>query len=54
MTMPAEGDELDGFRIGTRIHAGAMARIYEVSYADGREPPFPMVMKVPLMREGDG
>ncbi len=54
MSMPAEGDELDGFRIGTRIHAGAMARIYEVSYADGREPPFPMVMKVPLMREGDG
>lgn len=54
MTMPAEGDELDGFRIGHRIHAGAMARIYEVSYADGREPPFPMVMKVPLMREGDG
>ncbi len=54
MTMPAEGGELDGFRIGTRIHAGAMARIYEVSYADGREPPFPMVMKVPLMREGDG
>ncbi len=54
MSMPAEGDEFDGFRIGTRIHAGAMARIYEVSYADGREPPFPMVMKVPLMREGDG
>ncbi len=49
-----EGSELDGFRIGPRLHAGAMARIYEVDYADGREPPFPMVMKVPLMREGDG
>jgi serine/threonine protein kinase len=36
------------------LHAGAMARIYQVSYADGRESVFPMVMKVPLMREGDG
>ena len=49
-----EGSELDGFRIGALIHAGAMARIYEVDYADGRLAPFPMVMKVPLMREGDG
>ncbi len=49
-----EGSELDGFRIGVCLHAGAMARIYEVSYADGREPPFPMVMKLPLMRDGDG
>lgn len=49
-----QGSELDGFRIGALIHAGAMARIYAVEYADGREPPFPMVMKVPLMREGDG
>lgn len=49
-----EGSELDGFRIGPCLHAGAMARIYEVTYADGRESPFPMVMKVPLMRDGDG
>lgn len=49
-----EGSELDGFRIGACLHAGAMARIYEVSYADGRESAFPMVMKVPLMRDGDG
>lgn len=49
-----EGSELDGFRIGPCLHAGAMARIYEVGYADGRESPFPMVMKVPLMRDGDG
>ena len=48
------GSELDGFRIGALLHAGAMARIYSVSYADGRLSPFPMVMKVPLMREGDG
>lgn len=49
-----QGSELDGFRIGPCLHAGAMARIYEVRYADGRDSPFPMVMKVPLMRDGDG
>ncbi len=54
MTRLEQGSELDGFRIGPLMHAGAMARIYDVSYADGREAPFPMVMKVPLMREGDG
>ncbi len=54
MSRLEEGSELDGFRIGPLLHAGAMARIYEVDYADGRVPPFPMVMKVPLMREGDG
>jgi serine/threonine protein kinase len=31
-----------------------MAHIYEVSYADKRPAPFPMVMKVPRMRTGDG
>ena len=54
MTRLEQGSELDGFRIGPLMHAGAMARIYDVCYADGRESPFPMVMKVPLMREGDG
>jgi len=49
-----EGSELDGFRIGARIHAGAMAQIYAVTYADGRASPFPMVMKVPRMMVGDG
>ena len=54
MSRLAQGSELDGFRIGALLHAGAMARIYQISYADGRESMFPMVMKVPLMREGDG
>ena len=31
-----------------------MAHIYEVTYADQRAAPFPMVMKVPRMRAGDG
>jgi serine/threonine protein kinase len=48
------GTELDGFRIGSCLHAGGMAHIYEVTYADGRQAPFNMVMKVPRMTAGDG
>ncbi len=48
------GTALDGFVIGRCIHAGGMAHIYEVTYADQHEPPFPLVMKVPRMTAGDG
>jgi serine/threonine protein kinase len=48
------GTELDGFRIGACLHAGGMAHIYEVTYADDRPAPFDMVMKVPRMTAGDG
>ena len=48
------GTELDGFRIGACLHAGGMAHIYEVTYADDRLAPFNMVMKVPRMTAGDG
>jgi serine/threonine protein kinase len=48
------GTDLDGFRIGACIHAGGMAHIYKVTYADERAAPFDMVMKVPRMRAGDG
>jgi serine/threonine protein kinase len=50
----AAGTEIDGFRIGTCLHAGGMAHVYEVSYADDRPAPFAMVMKVPRMTAGDG
>jgi len=50
----APGTPLDGFLIGPCLHAGGMAHIYGVTYADGREAPFPLVMKVPMMRSGDG
>ncbi len=46
--------ELDGFRIGACLHAGGMAHIYKVTYADERPAPFDMVMKVPRMTAGDG
>ena len=48
------GTALDGFRIGACLHAGGMAHIYEVTYADERPAPFKMVMKVPRMTAGDG
>ncbi|WP_353134400.1 bifunctional serine/threonine-protein kinase/universal stress protein [Limnohabitans sp.] len=48
------GTELDGFRIGACLHAGGMAHIYQVTYADARPAPFDMVMKVPRMTVGDG
>ena len=50
----AEGTRLDGFEIGACLHAGGMAHIYEVTYADRRAAPFDMVMKVPRMTAGDG
>jgi serine/threonine protein kinase len=50
----AAGTHIDGFEIGTCLHAGGMAHIYEVTYADHRTAPFAMVMKVPRMTAGDG
>ncbi len=54
MKLLEPGTALDGFRIGACLHAGGMAHIYEVSYADDRTAPFAMVMKVPRMTAGDG
>jgi nucleotide-binding universal stress UspA family protein len=49
------GTLVDGFRIGACLHAGGMAHIYQVGYADSsRREPFPMVMKIPRMTQGDG
>ena len=41
MKLLDDGTELDGFRIGECLHAGGMAHVYEVTYADGRASPFP-------------
>lgn len=48
------GTLLDGFRVGACLHAGGMAHIYDVTYADDSPAPFAMVMKVPRMTVGDG
>lgn len=44
------GDVVDGFVIGDLMHNGGMARLWSVSKA-GID--FPLLMKVPLMGEGD-
>jgi eukaryotic-like serine/threonine-protein kinase len=55
MKLMPPGTELDGFVVGECVHAGGMAHIYRVTYAQpGREPPFPLAMKVPRMSEGEG
>lgn len=44
------GDEIDGFRVAGRLHAGGMAVIYEVTRPD---LPGPAVMKVPRLGHGE-
>ncbi|HEX7273616.1 MAG TPA: hypothetical protein VF420_15830, partial [Casimicrobiaceae bacterium] len=46
----APGTDLDGFRIGERIHSGAMGHIFRVT---GRDAGFPMIMKVPRVGPGE-
>jgi eukaryotic-like serine/threonine-protein kinase len=49
------GTLIDGFEVGECLHAGGMAHIYSVRYAQGeRDPGFAMAMKVPRMTPGDG
>ena len=54
MKLLEPGTPLDGFVIGECVHAGGMAHIYRVTYADGRTPGFPLAMKIPRMTAGDG
>ena len=55
MKLLEPGTEIDGFRVLDCIHAGGMAHIYAVEYAQpGRSPGFPMAMKIPRMTAGDG
>jgi len=50
-----QGCAIDGFVIGPRVHAGAMADLYAVQYEGGRpDPGFAMIMKVPRMGGGEG
>lgn len=55
MKLLEPGTLWDGFVIGDCLHAGGMAHVYRVHYANGApDPGFPMVMKVPRMATGDG
>lgn len=44
------GTTLEGFLIGEKLHQGGMAEIWEVTHPDH---PFPLVMKIPLILDGD-
>jgi eukaryotic-like serine/threonine-protein kinase len=50
MAPPEPGSEIDGFRLGERIHVGTMAWIYRLA---GPEGPLPLVMKVPRLGAGE-
>ncbi|RKR69763.1 serine/threonine protein kinase [Acidovorax sp. 94] len=55
MKLLEPGTEIDGFRVVDCIHAGGMAHIYAVDYAqEGRSTGFAMAMKIPRMTAGDG
>ncbi len=46
----AEGEELDGFRIGRRVHTGGMAALWEASHPNYD---FPILVKIPRLAEGE-
>ncbi len=48
--MLEEGQELDGFRIGARLHVGGMAALFEATHPDHD---FPLLVKVPRLSEGE-
>ncbi len=46
----SEGEEIDGFRIGQRIHVGGMAVLFEATHPDHD---FPLLLKAPRLAEGE-
>ena len=47
--LPRPGMEIDGFRLGEKLHEGAFATIWEVTHPSHFTP---MVMKVPIIMDG--
>ena len=50
MHAPEPGSEVDGFRLGERIHVGTMASIHRL---EGPRGPLPLIMKVPRLGAGE-
>jgi len=50
MLAPEPGIEIDGFRLGERMHVGSMASIYRL---EGPKGPLPLVMKIPRLGAGE-
>jgi serine/threonine protein kinase len=46
----APGAEIDGFKIGERVHVGGMATLWSVTHPDIAVP---LLMKIPLISEGE-
>ncbi|WP_372619405.1 serine/threonine protein kinase [Falsiroseomonas sp.] len=46
----SEGQEIDGFRIGARLHQGGMAALWEATHP---AHDLPLLVKVPRLAEGD-
>ena len=46
----AEGEEIDGFRIGSRLHVGGMAILWEATHPDHD---LPLLIKAPRLAEGE-
>ena len=44
------GAEIDGFRLGERVHVGSMATVYRL---EGPRGPLPLVMKIPRLGAGE-
>jgi eukaryotic-like serine/threonine-protein kinase len=47
----ATGETIDGFTIGSQLHSGGMAVLWEVTHPDHPDPP--LLMKVPRLFEGE-
>nr|WP_246312229.1 bifunctional serine/threonine-protein kinase/universal stress protein [Aquabacterium terrae] len=50
MARPKAGDEIDGFRLGEKIHTGGMAVIHRLV---GPHGPLPLVIKIPRLGIGE-
>lgn len=47
------GQVLDGFRLEERLHQGGMANLWRVTRAEGDDPGFELLMKVPRIKGGE-
>ena len=50
MAAPEPGTEIDGFRLGERIHTGTMAWVYRL---EGEGGTLPLIMKIPRLGAGE-
>src|SRR5689334_19146097 len=55
MTQLRVGQQRHGYVVDALLHGGAMADLYRVHAADGgAQPEFPLLLKLPRLRAGEG